>query len=102
LQNAAGRWKVLRKRARGTMHDTTSEGSAGSERTTLGWGAALVRGVVIAVLCWVGFLRVPDWLLSHMTGVSANLRDAVVTLFVLLWFVILAVVFVRIQRRRRT
>jgi hypothetical protein len=84
------------------MQGATSDGSTSSDRARLGWGAALARGVAIAVLCWVGFLRIPDWLLSHMTGVSTNLRDGAVTLFVLLWFVVLCLVLVRLQGKGRT
>ena len=66
-----------------------------------GWGTALVKSVVILVLSVVGFGVVPDRLVSYLSlHMSPTGRDLLVSLWVLVFFVFLCVLFVRFQRPR--
>jgi hypothetical protein len=73
----------------------------GSSSTVEGWGPALLEGSVVLLLCWAGFLFVPDRLLAYLTTrVSPHVRDALVTAYFVLFFIALAWGFVRLQQRR--
>ena len=66
------------------------------------WAGANLRALVVVVLCWAGFLFVPDRLIAYLaTRVSPHTRDALVSLWVLAFFVALSWVFVALQRRSR-
>jgi hypothetical protein len=66
------------------------------------WGRALSKGAVILITSLVGFVVVPDELLAYLPvhGVAPRPRDAIVAVWVAIWFVATSVVFVRLQRRR--
>ena len=66
------------------------------------WGTALITGAIVVVLCWAGFLFIPDRLLVYLaTRVSPHPRDLLVSLWVVAFFVALSWGFVRLQRGRR-
>ena len=68
--------------------------------TTIGWVRALVSAVVILVAGAVLFVFAPNWLLTHLTGLSRNWRVAVVTTAFVVVFVAFAWVLRRLQARR--
>lgn len=77
---------------------SAASGAAGSDET---WGGALWKGAVVLVLAWLGFVFVPDRLFSFLAlHVDPHLRDFLVLLEVVVWFVLLTSLFVRLQRRR--
>ena len=66
-----------------------------------GWALALGKAVLVVVLSWAGFLAVPDRLLLFLTTrVGPNLRDALVTGWVVVFFIGLSWGFVALQRSR--
>ncbi len=66
-----------------------------------GWSGAALKALAMIVLCWVGFLFVPDRLLVYLTTrVSPHTRDALVSLWVAAFFVVLSWAFVALQPRR--
>jgi hypothetical protein len=69
-----------------------------------GWGRALSKGAVILTASLVGFVVVPNELLAYLPlhGVAPAPRDAIVAVWMTIWFVATSVVFVRLQRRRAT
>ncbi|MEX1006407.1 MAG: hypothetical protein WD271_01010 [Acidimicrobiia bacterium] len=71
-----------------------------SSATTIGWGRALVSAAVILVAGAVLLVFVPNWLLTHLTGLSRNGRVAVVTTSFVVVFVAFAWVLRRLQARR--
>jgi Ca2+/Na+ antiporter len=71
-----------------------------SSATTIGWGRALVSAVVILVVGAVLFVFAPNWLLTHLTGLSRNGRVAVVTTAFVVVFVAFAWALRRLQARR--
>jgi hypothetical protein len=70
-----------------------------SGATTIGWARALLSSVVILVAGAVLFLFVPNWLLTHLTGLSRNGRVAVVTTAFIVVFVAFAWTLRRLQAR---
>jgi hypothetical protein len=68
--------------------------------STIGWGRALVSAVVILVAGAVLLVFVPNWLLTHLTGLSRNGRVGVVTTEFVVVFVALAWALRRLQARR--
>ena len=69
---------------------------------TEGWGPALLKGGLVIAACFVGFIYVPNHLLTFLTTrVGPNSRDGLVTGFVLVVFVVLAWLFVALQPRRK-
>jgi hypothetical protein len=67
-----------------------------------GWGRASLGALIVIVVCWFGFLFVPDRLLVYLsTRVSPKVRDTLVTLWVAAFFVVAARVFIGLQGRRR-
>jgi hypothetical protein len=85
---------------------SASDGGREHEATTRvprisGWGGAALRAVLILVLSFVGFVIVPDRLLAFLaTRVEPTPRDALVLIWVVVFFVVLTKVFVALQRRR--
>jgi hypothetical protein len=75
-----------------------AEPSSGA--TTIGWGRALLSAVVILVVGAVLFVFAPNWLLTHLTGLSRNWRVAVVTTTFVVVFIAFAWVLRRLQARR--
>jgi hypothetical protein len=64
---------------------------------------ATLRAALILVLSIVGFMIVPDRLLTFLaTRVEPTLRDALVLLWNVIFFVVLVKVFVSLQRRGPT
>jgi hypothetical protein len=72
-----------------------------SSSTDEGWGRALLKGLVVLILSWAGFLLVPDRMLAYLaTRVTPHVRDAIVATYVVVFFIVLARGFVALQRRR--
>ena len=66
-----------------------------------GWGDALVRAVVVLVLSFLGFVIVPDRLLTYLaTRAVPRTRDGLVVLWVVVFFVAMSYGFVALQRKR--
>ena len=71
-------------------HDT---GSA-TER----WGRSSAIGAALLVVAVVGFVVVPDRLLAFLsTRTAPRTRDALVVLYVVVFFIAISWVFVRVQ-----
>lgn len=69
---------------------------------TRSWAGAGARALLVLVLSWLAFLLVPDRLMVFLTTrVAPRTRDALVTLWVVVSFVVLSWVFVALQRERR-
>jgi uncharacterized membrane protein len=65
-----------------------------------GWRRALLKAAIVLVLSWVGFLLVPDRLLSFLTTrVGPNVRDSLVAGWVAGYFIALSGGFLVLQRR---
>jgi hypothetical protein len=65
------------------------------------WRSAAIRASALVILSWAGFLLIPDRLMAFLsTRVTPHSRDALVTLWVVVFFVALCRVFVILQRRR--
>ena len=74
----------------------------GSSSTSEGWGQAVLKGAIVILVSWAGFLFVPDRMLAYLTRrVTPHVRDAIVTAYVVVFFIALARGFVLLQRRRR-
>jgi hypothetical protein len=67
-----------------------------------GWGRALSKGAVILAASLVGFVVVPNELLAYLPvhGVGPRPRDAIIAVWVAIWFVAMSIVFVKLQRHR--
>ncbi len=79
-----------------------SGGTAGGSSATDQWVPALVRAAIVLVLCWIGFLFVPNRLLAFLTTrVTPHARDALVTLWVIAFFIAMSWLFVALQKGRR-
>jgi drug/metabolite transporter superfamily protein YnfA len=70
------------------------------DTTSIGWLRALASAVVILVAGAVLFVFAPNWLLTHLTGLSRNGRVAVVATAFVVVFVAFAWVLRRLQARR--
>jgi hypothetical protein len=71
-------------------------------RGTDSWGRASWNAGLILILAWAGFLFVPNRLMAYLTTrVTPHARDALVTLWVIVFFVALSWLFVRLQKGRR-
>jgi drug/metabolite transporter superfamily protein YnfA len=70
------------------------------DATPIGWLRALASAVVILVAGAVLFVFAPNWLLTHLTGLSRNGRVAVVATAFVVVFVAFAWVLRRLQARR--
>lgn len=65
------------------------------------WPDAARRSAVLLAVCFLGFLVVPDRLVvSLSTRVAPRVRDALVSAWVILFFVAASVLFARMQRGR--
>lgn len=68
--------------------------------TAIGWMRALLTAVAILVVGAVLFVFGPNWLLTHLTGLSRNGRVAVVTTVFVIVFAAFAWGLRRLQARR--
>jgi hypothetical protein len=69
---------------------------------TESWGRELLKAALVLILAWGGFLLIPNKLLAYLTTrVTPHARDALVTLWVLVFFVVLSWLFVMLQKGRR-
>jgi hypothetical protein len=81
-----------REEGRGELRHAAAAGGS--------WGPALLRAAAILVLSWAGFLLIPDRLLAYLsTRVTPHSRDALVSAWVVIWFLALSWVFVKFQER---
>jgi hypothetical protein len=65
------------------------------------WWSAAVRAAVIVVLSVVGFLLVPDRIVTYMSEhARPGVRDLATLAWVLAWFVALSWLVTGLQRRR--
>jgi len=71
-------------------------------RSAESWGRASWKAGLTLVLAWAGFLFVPNRLLAYLTTrVTPHARDALVTVWVIVFFVALSWLFVGLQKGRR-
>ncbi len=62
----------------------------------------MVKAAIVLALSWIGFLFVPNRLLAFLTTrVTPHARDALVTLWVIAFFIGLSWLFVTLQTGRR-
>jgi hypothetical protein len=67
----------------------------------MSWAVAVVRAAVVLIASVVVFVVVPDRALAYLSlHVAPGVRDLLVTLWIAVAFVVMAAVFVRMQRRR--
>lgn len=77
-----------------------SRPEAQTEATGESWGAALLKAGLVLVGCFLGFVFLPQRLLTYLaTRVTPNVRDGLVTLFDAVVFVLLAWALLALQRR---
>lgn len=63
------------------------------------WAAPSLRAVVLWALAFAGFVAFPDWLVNHaFDSLRPSGRDALVLLWIVVWFVGMSWLFVRLQR----
>jgi hypothetical protein len=68
--------------------------------SAMSWGAAIVRGAILLVASVVVFMIVPDRALAYLSlHVAPHVRDLLVTAWIVVAFVGVAVLFVRLQAR---
>lgn len=66
-----------------------------------GWAGALARAAIVLIASFVGFVIVPDRLVSYLaTRVVPRTRDGLVVLWVVVFFLALSYGFVALQRKR--
>jgi hypothetical protein len=70
------------------------------ETTSLGWGRAVLAATLIVAAGAVLFVFGPNWLLTHLTGLSRNGRVAVATVAFFVFFALFAWSLRRLQARR--
>jgi len=64
-----------------------------------GWGSGLSRAALLLAVSFVGFLLIPNRLVAYLSlHVAPRARDALVLLWVALFFVFMGWLFVRLQR----
>jgi hypothetical protein len=94
-------WKTAR-RTEGVL---VTNGKPTEDATSLGaesWGRGLLKAALVLILAWGGFLFIPNKLLAYLTTrVTPHARDLLVTLWVVVFFVALSVIFVVLQKGRR-
>jgi uncharacterized protein YacL len=79
--------------------DTRTAGR--EDAAAVGWGGAIVRAAVVLIVSFVGFVYVPNLLVTHVLEQTASRsRDALVLLWVAAFFVFDCRLVVRLQRRR--
>jgi hypothetical protein len=85
--------------------EPNESGSNERQRAGLGgqsWGPAALRAAALVILSWAGFLLIPDRLMAFLsTRVTPHTRDALVTVWVAVFFVALCRVFVILQGRQK-
>lgn len=70
--------------------------------TAEGWGAAVWKAVVVLAGSGLAFVLIPDRIVAFLSErVGPGARDALVTVWVTVAFVVLSWILVRLQRRRR-
>ena len=70
-------------------------------RATEGWSFAAIRAAVVVVLSVVGFVLVPDRIVTYLSEhARPGVRDLATLAWVLAWFVALSWLVTRLQRRR--
>lgn len=63
-------------------------------------GVALLKAFIILLLAFVGFAIIPDRLVAYLSlHVAPRVRDSLVTLWVIVYFIFLTWLFVRLQPR---
>ena len=77
-----------------------SEVVTAEEATSFGWGRAVLSATLIVAVGSVLFVFGPNWLLTHLTGLSRNGRVAVVTVAFVVFFAFFAWGLRRLQARR--
>ncbi len=97
LDLPSGMWKA------GFMESTGDSGKGqGSPGSVDTWGSSILKAALILILAWAGFLFVPNQLLGFLSRrVTPHARDLLVTLWVVVFFVALSVVFTALQKGRR-
>lgn len=66
-----------------------------------GWGDALVRAALVLIASFVGFVIVPNWLVTYLaTRAVPRTRDGLVVLWVVVFFVAMCYGFVALQQKR--
>ena len=67
------------------------------------WASALVRAAVLLVLALVGFAFIPDRLIAYLSlHVAPRVRDSIISVWEIAYFVFMCRAFVVIQRRGRS
>jgi hypothetical protein len=65
------------------------------------WSSAAIRAAVIAVLSVIGFVLVPDRMVTYLSeNTRPGVRDLATLAWVLAWFVLLSWLVTRLQRQR--
>lgn len=76
-------------------------GTGGVDIAAEGWGAASLKAGVALVVAVVGFMVIPDRLLAYLSlHVRPRVRDTLVSLWFVAFFLALSWTFVAIQRKR--
>jgi hypothetical protein len=75
-------------------------GEVEEQPASIGWGRAVLSALLVVVAGAVLFIFGPNWLLTHLTGLSRNGRVAVVTIEFVVSFVLFAWGLRRLQARR--
>jgi hypothetical protein len=66
----------------------------------IGWGRASATALVVLAVGAALFVFVPNWVLTHLTGLSRNGRVAVATIGFFVLLVVVLWVLRRLQARR--
>lgn len=67
-----------------------------------GWLPGAWKAAVLLIAAFVGFMVVPDRLVAYLSlHVAPRIRDAIILLWSVFWFIALSFVLVLLQRRRR-
>ena len=74
-------------------------GEVGGQPESIGWGRAVLASVLIVVVGAVLFVFGPNWLLTHLTGLSRNGRVAIVTVAFFAFFALFVWGLRRLQAR---
>jgi hypothetical protein len=70
-------------------------------RAAEGWSLAAIRAALVLVLSVVGFVLVPDRIVTYLSEhARPGVRDLATFVWVLGWFTVLSWLVTRLQRRR--
>jgi hypothetical protein len=70
-------------------------------RAAEGWSSAAIRAALVVVLSVVGFVLVPDRIVTYLSEhARLGVRDLATLAWVLGWFIVLSWLVTRLQRRR--